>query len=169
MDIAKAFWKYINPFSKPEAYIGVQAKTTVQKKGDVGKMVIPFGIQGSYQEGSGFQTTGIGPLDSYYNLGVKNFVDIRSMPGRADFINGDLVSARTLITMPFLSSPRFGKVQLDIADKDITKVNINNVTIGARGVIESPLDLKLPFVNTSYSVELNFGLRFHYKNFFIKQ
>ena len=156
------YFKFFNPISEEEVYTSVQFKTTVQKPGNIEKMVIPYGIQGSYNTEKGGDVRQITPLDAYINFGIKNYyTDFRYMPGQTNFVTGDLASGRALFTVPFLSRGVY-KTQLDIADKNFTKLNLNNLTVGSRGVIESPVNLRLPFTNTSYSVEMNFGLRFHF-------
>lgn len=153
------FLKLFNPIEEAEIYLAVQAKTTIAKEGGNLKSVMPFGLQGVYNTTSGYSDRRITPLDTYFNLGSKTYwTDLRVMPGQANFQSGELVAGRMLFTMPYLSRGPF-KVQLDITSRDMTNLRFSNMTIGSRGVLESPIPLKVPFSNTSFSVESSFGLR----------
>jgi RHS repeat-associated protein len=157
----------LNPFKETEAYTSVQFKTTLQKKGDMLKSVIPVGLQATYNTSTGVNSGWIAPDATYFNLGLKNYwTDIRVMPGQGNYNSGEISGGRALFTVPYLSRGIF-KTQLDIATSDITSPNFDNTMIGSRGVIESPVNLKLPFTNTSYSAEWNFGIRYKIDPYFL--
>jgi len=156
-----AILKYINPVKEVEGYVSVQFKTTHQVKGSTLKAVAPIGTQYVYNSSSGGKSQWITPLkNTYFNWGLKNYyLDLRVMPGQANGQTGDLAGTRALITIPGLSEGPY-KTQLELAHtSNIQHFSLLNTQLGMRGVLESPVEIKVPFTNTTFSVESNIGVR----------
>jgi hypothetical protein len=140
-----------------DIYGSVQFKFTwnagnLLKKGDNGKLVVPFGLQAGYntENGGGYWDL-ISAKNTYLNYGYL-IADARISKGASN-IRGDYVKTRGLLT---IYNYKGAKLQLD-ATGNIK--DISTLRIGARGVYEQVLIPSNAAIAPTTSVEVATGFR----------
>lgn len=156
-DNLSALWSFTknnSPLKAPEAYITAQIKLISQKPGSNAKMVIPFGIQGSWSKQEGGNTNWITPFNTYYSYGFQGYLEGRLMPGQGSITSGDFAPWRGLATV-YQEGPVKVQVELSGAAQNI----LETTKVGVRGVLEQSLLTSKSAIIPSVTVEVNAGVR----------
>jgi RHS repeat-associated protein len=148
-------WNNMTPFKNLNVYVAVQGKFIYQEPGAPHKVVLPFGVETSYTAGGpGVQTSSISPLThTYYSYGIQGMLEGRVMPGKANYINGEYMPWRGLMTV-YAEGP--AKVQLEISGVDH---NPKSIRFGIRGVMEHTIFESRSATIPSVSIEASGGIR----------